>query len=121
MNNIDLLKNKAKELMTTETEFIDSVSVELTDDPDYGWGDDQQLGKYLPLQNKIKLFNEFRKYPNNPQAAVDTIFPTYYHELIHALQRRECGLILYLLALFFWRSRLERDARELEDQMYKLN
>jgi hypothetical protein len=32
MSNIELLKAKVKELMTTEVEFIDSISVELTTD-----------------------------------------------------------------------------------------
>ena len=118
MNPIEILRNRAKELMTTEHEFIDSVKIEFTTGKSYGFQDGQQVGKYLPIQNKIMLYDEFSKFPTLPELAADNLFPTYYHELMHALQRRECGLILYLLALFFMRGRLEKDAREMEDQFY---
>lgn len=120
MDHINLLKYKAKELMTTEHEFIDSITVELSNDPIYGWGPDQRLGKYDPLRKKITLYNEFSKFPSSPEIAVKNILPTYIHELLHAIQHRECGLILYLLALFFMRPKLEKDVQETEDALYEV-
>lgn len=45
MDNIELLKNRAKELLRGEAAFIDSIDVVLTDDKKYGWKDGQRLGK----------------------------------------------------------------------------
>jgi hypothetical protein len=109
MDNIELLKNRAKELMTTEADFIDSIEVVLTDDPKYGWKDGQKLGQYEPLKKRITLYN----------TVVDNIFPTYMHELVHALQHRECGTAGYLLMLGLFRWKLERDAREIEESFYR--
>ena len=108
MDNIEILKKRAKELMTTEAEFIDSIEVVLTDDPKYGWKDGQKLGQYEPLKKRITLYN----------TVVDNIFPTYMHELVHALQHRECGTAGYLLMLGLFRWKLERDAREIEERFY---
>ena len=108
MDNIEILKKRAKELMTTEAEFIDSIEVVLTDDPKYGWKDGQKLGQYEPLKKRITLYN----------TVVDHIFPTYMHELVHALQHRECGTAGYLLMLGLFRWKLERDAREIEERFY---
>jgi hypothetical protein len=118
MSNIEILKNRAKELMHGEAKFIDSIAIEFTTDKKYGWKDGQRLGKYDPLKKRITLYDVFGN-TTVPDIVADSIFPTYYHELIHALQRRECGLILYLLALFFWRSKLEKDAREIEESFYR--
>ena len=109
MTNIEILKNRAKELMTTEAEFIDSIEVVLTDDPKYGWKDGQKLGQYEPLKKRITLYN----------TVVNNIFPTYMHELVHALQHRECGTAGYLLMLGLCRWKLEKDAREIEDSFYR--
>jgi hypothetical protein len=107
-NNIELLRNRAKGLMHGEADFIDSIEVVLTDDPKYGWKDGQKLGQYEPLKKRITLYN----------TAIDNIFPTYMHELVHALQHRECGTAGYLLMLGLFRWKLERDAREIEERFY---
>lgn len=117
--NIEILRTKAKELMTTEVEFIDSIDVVLTSDSKYGWQDGQRLGKYDPLKKRITLYDEFKKYPNTPELAVDSIFPTYMHELVHAMQHRNMGTLVYLLTLIFCRPLFEQGARELEDSLYK--
>jgi hypothetical protein len=119
MTSIEMLKAKAKEMMTTEHEFIDSIKIELTSDPKYGWGKDQQLGKYHPLSKKIILFDEFKKFPAHPELALDNIFPTYMHELIHGLQHKNMGTLVYLLCLIFCRPLYEQGARETEDSFYK--
>jgi hypothetical protein len=120
MSNIELLKNRAKELMTTEHDFIDSIAVELTTDEKYGWQDGQRLGKYDPLKKRITLFDVFRN-SSMPEIVADSIFPTYMHELCHALQHRECGTVGYLLMLGLCRWKLEKDAREIEDSFYKFS
>lgn len=117
MNNIELLKAKAKEMMTTEVEFIDSISVELTTNEKYGWQDGQRLGKYDPLKRKITLLDVFRD-TMHPEIVIETIFPTYMHELVHALQHRNCGTAGYLLMLGLCRWKLEKDAREIEESFY---
>lgn len=118
MSNIEILKNRAKELMTTEADFIDSIEVVLTDDPKYGWKDGQKLGQYEPLKKRITLLDVFRN-TTVPEIVADSIFPTYMHELVHALQHRECGTAGYLLMLGLCRWKLERDARETEERLYK--
>jgi hypothetical protein len=109
MSSIDILKNRAKELFTTEQGFVDSIDVVLTTDKKFGWKDGQRLGKYDPLKKRITLYN----------TVVDNIFPTYMHELVHALQHRECGTAGYLLMLGLCRWKLERDAREIEESLYR--
>ena len=120
MTPIELLKNRAKELMNTEVEFIDSISVELTTNEKYGWKDGQRLGKYDPIKRKITLLDVFRD-TMHPDIVADTIFPTYMHELCHAMQHRNCGTIGYLLMLGLCRWKLEKDAREIEESFYKLS
>ena len=110
MSPIDILKSRAKELMTTEHDFIDSIAVELTSDEKYGWKDGQRLGKYDPFKKRITLYDTL----------IDNIFPTYMHELIHALQHRNCGTVGYLLMLGLCRWKLEKDAREIEDSFYRI-
>jgi hypothetical protein len=118
MNNIELLKNRAKELMNTEVEFIDSIEVVLTDNSKFGWKDGQKLGQYEPLKKRITLLDVFRN-SSVPEIVADSIFPTYMHELCHALQHRECGTVGYLLMLGLCRWKLERDAREIEESLYR--
>jgi hypothetical protein len=108
-NNIEILRNRAKSLMHGEADFIDAIEVVLTDDQKYGWKDGQKLGQYEPLKKRITLYN----------TAIDNIFPTYMHELVHALQHRECGTAGYLLMLGLFRWKLERDAREIEESFYR--
>lgn len=96
-----------------DEKFVNSVSVEFTED---GYGYDSKLGKYLPLQKKIILFDD----------RIESIFPTYLHELTHALQNLEfekrygviCGKYLYWLALTCLRPLVEKHAREIEDRIY---
>jgi Zn-dependent peptidase ImmA (M78 family) len=88
-----------------DMDFVNSVKVEFSED---GYGYDSKLGKYLPLQKKIILYNE----------SIEAIFPTYCHELTHALQHKHLGLIPYFFALTFLRSKIEKDAREIEDRIY---
>ena len=121
MNPVDILRNRAKELLVQDRDWIDTIGIEFTTDKGWGWGNKEKLGKYLPIQRKIRLYNEFQKFPSSPEIAADAIFPTYYHELIHALQHRECGTVGYLLALGLCRPKLERDARDIEDLMYVIN
>jgi hypothetical protein len=109
MTPIEILRKRAKELMHGEADFIDSIEVELTDDPKYGWKDGQKLGQYEPLKKRITLYNTI----------VDNIFPTYMHELVHAFQHREMGTVGYLLMLGLCRWKLERDAREIEESFYR--
>jgi hypothetical protein len=118
MTNIDILKSRAKELMTTEVDFIDSIEIVLTDDHKYGWKDGQKLGQYEPLKKRITLLDVFHN-SSVPEIVADSIFPTYMHELVHALQHRECGTIGYLLMLGLCRWKLERDAREIEESLYR--
>ena len=54
MSNIEILKNRAKELMHGEAEFIDSIKVQLSSAKKYGWGKGQRVGKYNPLTKTIK-------------------------------------------------------------------
>lgn len=119
MTNIELLKNRAKELLSTEVDFIDSIEVVLSSDKKFGLKDRQVLGMYEPLKKRITLFDVFAQ-GGNPEFVQDVIFPTYIHELVHALQHRECGTIGYLLMLGFCRWKLEKDAREIEDSMYNV-
>lgn len=119
MSPIDILKNRAKELMHGEAKFIDSIEIELTTDSKYGWQDGQRLGKYDPLKKRITLLDVFRN-SSVPEIVADSIFPTYMHELVHALQHRECGTIGYLLMLGLCRWKLEKDAREIEDSFYRI-
>jgi hypothetical protein len=88
-----------------DADFVNSIKVEFTED---GYGYDSKLGKYLPLQKKIILFDD----------RIESIFPTYLHELTHALQHLQLGLIPYFFALTFLRSKIEKDAREIEDRIY---
>ena len=117
MNNIEILKSKAKELMHGEAGFIDSIDVELTTDEKYGWKDGQRLGKYDPIKKRITLYDVFGN-TLVPEIVADSIFPTYMHELVHALQHRECGTAGYLLMLGLFRWKLEKDAREIEESFY---
>jgi hypothetical protein len=89
-----------------DMDFVNSIKVEFTED---GYGYDSKLGKYLPIQKKIILYDD----------RVEAIFPTYLHELTHALQHKHLGLLPYLLALTFLRSKIEKDAREIEDRIYE--
>ena len=98
------IKQKAIEYGFDE-KFVNSSSVEFTED---GYGYDSKLGKYLPVQKKIILYDE----------SIEAIFPTYCHELTHALQHKHLGLIPYFFALTFLRSKIEKDAREIEDRIY---
>jgi hypothetical protein len=96
-----------------DMDFVNSIKVEFTED---GYGYDSKLGKYLPVQKKIILYDE----------SIEAIFPTYCHELTHALQNLELekrfgqipGCLLYWIALTFLRSKIEKDAREIEDRIY---
>lgn len=118
MDNIELLKNRAKKLMHGESAWIDSIDVVLTDEPKYGWKDGQRLGQYDPLKKQITLYDVFGN-TTVPDIVADSIFPTYMHELVHALQHRECGTAGYLLMLGLCRWKLEKDAREIEDSFYR--
>jgi hypothetical protein len=99
-----------------EADFVNSIKVEFTED---GYGYDSKLGKYLPIQKKIILFDD----------RIECIFPTYLHELTHALQNLEfekrygviCGKYLYWLALTCLRPLVENHAREIEDRIYAHN
>lgn len=115
--NIEILRNRAKELMHGEANWIDSIGVELTTDKKYGWKDGQRLGKYDPLKKRITLYDVFRN-SSVPEIVADSIFPTYMHELVHAFQHRECGTVGYLLMLGLFRWKLEKDAREIEERFY---
>lgn len=117
MTNIEILRNRAKELMRGEAGFIDSIDVVLTSAKDYGWQDGQKLGKYDPLKKRITLYDVFRNSAV-PEIVADSIFPTYMHELVHAMQHRECGTAGYLLMLGLFRWKLEKDAREIEESFY---
>lgn len=117
MTPIEMLKAKAKELFTTEQEFVDSIEVVLSSDDKYGLQDGQRMGKYDPLKKRITLYDVF-KGSRFPEIVIDTIFPTYMHELIHALQHREMGTAGYLLMLGLFRWKLEKDAREIEERFY---
>lgn len=94
-------------------DFVNSIDVEFTSE---GYGYDSKLGKYLPLQKKIILYD----------TCIDNILPTYYHELTHALQNIELekrygkffGILLYWIALTFLRAKMEKDAEEIEDRIY---
>jgi hypothetical protein len=88
-----------------DADFVNSIKVEFTED---GYGYDSKLGKYLPIQKKIILYDDL----------IESIFPTYLHELTHALQHKHLGLLPYLLALTFLRSKMEKDAEEIEDRIY---
>jgi hypothetical protein len=89
-------------------DLVNPIKIEFTNASDFGFADGQKLGKYLPIQNKIKLYDTDAK----------SIFPTYCHELVHALQRQKLGLIPYFFALTFLRKRIEKDAYEMEDRIY---
>lgn len=117
MNSINILKKRAKKLMHGDKEFIDSIDVVLTRDNGYGWQDGQKLGKYDPLRKRITLYDVFRG-SSVPEIVADSIFPTYMHELVHAMQHRNCGTLGYLLMLGLCRWKLEKDAREIEERFY---
>jgi hypothetical protein len=117
MTPIEMLKAKAKELFSTEQGFVDSIEVVLTTNSKYGLQDGQRMGKYDPLKKRITLYDVF-KGSQFPEIVIDTIFPTYMHELIHALQHREMGTAGYLLILGLFRWKLEKDAREIEERFY---
>lgn len=117
MTPIEILRNRAKKLMHGEAKWIDSIGVELTTDKKYGWKDGQRLGKYDPLKKRITLYDVFGN-TTVPDIVADSIFPTYMHELVHALQHRECGTAGYLLMLGLCRWKLEKDAREIEERFY---
>jgi hypothetical protein len=118
MTPIEILKKRAKEVLTTEHEFVDSIEVVLTTDKKYGWKDGQRLGKYDPLKKQITLYDVFGN-TTVPDIVADSIFPTYMHELVHALQHRECGTAGYLLMLGLCRWKLEKDVREIEESFYR--
>jgi hypothetical protein len=96
-----------------EADFVNSIKVEFTKD---GYGYDSKLGKYLPIQKKIILYDD----------SIEAIFPTYLHELTHALQNLEfekrygkvAGICLYWLALTCLRPVMEKHAEEIEDRIY---
>lgn len=117
MTPIALLKQKAKELFTAEHELIDSIEVVLTRDSKYGWDDGKRMGMYDPFKKRITLYDVFQDTVH-PEYAIDSIFPTYAHELVHAMQHQECGTILYLLVLGLFRWKLEKDAQEIENRFY---
>lgn len=116
-NAIELLKNRARELFTSEPDIVDQVSVTLTTDPAYGWQDNQRLGRYNPITRNIKIYDVFQG-GQDPETVIDTILPTYMHELIHAIQHRNMGTLVYLLTLVLCRPLFEAGARELEDALY---
>jgi hypothetical protein len=118
MKPIEILKKRAKEVLTTEHEFVDSIEVVLTTDKKFGWQDGQRLGMYEPLKKRITLLDVFHN-SSVPDIAADAIFPTYIHELVHAFQHREMGTAGYLLMLGLFRWKLEKDAREIEDRFYR--
>lgn len=118
MTPIEILRNRAKELLVGESAWIDSIEVVLTRDKKFGWADGKRLGMYEPLKKRITLLDVFHN-STVPEIVADTIFPTYMHELIHALQHRECGTVGYLLMLGVARWKLEKDCREIEDRLYK--
>lgn len=119
MTPIEILRNRAKELMTTEVEFIDSIKVKLSTEKKYGWGKGQRVGKYNPLTKTIILYDSFSRLPGSPETAADEIFPTYMHELIHAIQHRNMGTLVYLLTLVLCRPLFEQGCRETENNLYK--
>lgn len=104
MTKVEEIKQKAIDY-GFGMDFVNSIKVEFTED---GYGYDSKLGKYLPIQKKIILFDD----------RIESIFPTYLHELTHALQHKYLGLIPYFFALTFLRSKIEKDAREIEDRIY---
>ena len=118
MTPIEFLRKRAKEVLTTEHEFVDSIEVVLTTDEKFGWQEGQRLGQYEPLKKRITLLDVFRN-TKLPEIAADSIFPTYMHELVHAFQHREMGTAGYLLMLGLCRWKLEKDAREIEDSFYR--
>ena len=99
-----------------DADFVNSIKVEFTNAPDYGYDVDKKLGKYQPLTNNIELYD----------TEIDAIFPTYLHELTHALQHNEfkkrCGsffgMLIYWFALTLLRPKIEKDAEEIEDRIY---
>lgn len=98
-------------------ELVIPVAVEFTNAKGFGFGDGEKLGRYLPLQNKIQLYDG---------TTAEDISPIYYHELVHALQHKEYqkmfgntfGTVLYWMALTFLRNRMEKDAVEMEDRLW---
>lgn len=86
-----------------DLDFVNSINVEFTTS---GYGYDSKLGKYLPLQKKIVLYD----------TDIESIISTYYHELTHALQNLELekrygkslGILLYWLALTLLCSKMEK-------------
>lgn len=115
MDPIEMLKKKAKKCF--EPELVDRIELVLTTDRKFGWKDGQRMGMYEPLKKRITLLDVF-KNTKNPELVIDSIFPTYAHELTHAMQHQECGTIGYLLMLGLFRWKLEKDAREIEEKFY---
>ena len=115
MTPIEMLKKKAKEYF--EPELVDSIELVLTTDRKFGWKDGQRMGMYEPFKKRITLLDVF-KGTKHPEIVLDSIFPTYAHELVHAMQHQECGTVGYLLMLGLFRWKLEKDAREIEERFY---
>ena len=113
MNRVVQLKKMAVDF-GFDADFINSIEVEIDKSNKYGFMSGV-LGKYLPFQKKIILFDD----------DVKSIYPTYQHELVHALQNRAfekhygkiLGLLLYWMTLTFLRHRIEKDAYEQEDRI----
>ena len=106
--------------MHGEAEFIDSIKVQLSSAKKYGWGKGQRVGKYNPLTKTITLYDSFKRLAGSPEIAADEIFPTYMHELIHAIQHRNMGTLVYLLTLVLCRPLFEQGCREIENSFYKV-
>ena len=113
MDKVTLIKNKAIEYGFSK-DLIDSINVEFVNYEDFNFN--EKLGRYLPFTKTIELYD----------TDIDAIFPTYVHEIVHALQNLELekryskivGCLLYWLALTFLRPKMEEDAREIEDRIY---
>lgn len=118
MTPIEMLRAEAKEIFTTERAFVDSIDVVLSSSEKYGNQEGQRLGNYDPLKKRIVLWDVF-KDSQHPEMFIDSIFPTYAHELIHALQHRYMGTLVYLLTLIFCRPLFEKACEETEERFYR--
>ena len=101
-----------------DIELVATIDIEFTNASDFGFEDGKKLGRYLPVQNKIQLYDT---------DTAEAIFPIYGHELMHAMQHQSLqrfgktfGTILYWLALTFLRPWMEKDALEVEDRLWDL-